>query len=131
MTRVQTCALPICYSRRTFIAPETGIFAFVDGARDENYYLNLFVCRRLDEKSGVDANVYANYFDSSVAGTIDVYNMGAYASYNRDFPNRLRGMASLGVDSMDTPGFDSSMSAFAQLVLHYQDRKSTRLNSRH
>src|SRR3546814_1679354 len=52
------------YSRRTFIAPETGIFAFVDGARDENYYLNLFVGRRLDEKSGVDANVYANYFDS-------------------------------------------------------------------
>src|SRR3546814_3430552 len=91
------------YSRRTFIAPETGIFAFVDGARDENYYLNLFVGRRLDEKSGVDANVYANYFDSSVAGTIDVYNMGAYASYNRDFTNRLRGI----------------------------DRKSTRLNSSH
>src|SRR3546814_19127197 len=72
------------------------IFALVDGARDENYYLNLFVGRRRDEKSGVDANVYANYFDSSVAGTIDVYNMGAYASYNRDFTNRLRGMASLG-----------------------------------
>src|SRR3546814_3424751 len=101
-------------SRRTFIAPETGIFAFADGARDENYYLNLFVGRRLDEKSGVDANVYANYFDSSVAGTIDVYNMAVYASYNRDFTNRLLCMPSLGVDSMDTQVFDSIMSPFTQ-----------------
>lgn len=107
------------YSRRKFIAPETGIFAGVNGTVDENYYLNLFAGRRLDEKSGIDGHIYANYFDSTVLGTIDVYNMGAYASYYRNFTSRLRGMAAVGIDSIDPEGLDSTISGLAQLGLRY------------
>lgn len=112
--------LALGYSRRKFIAPETGVFAGVNGTTDENYYGNLFVGRRLDEKSGIDGNLYANYFDSSLAGAIDVTNIGAYASYYRNFTNRLRGTAALGIDSIDAEGLDSSVSGLAQLGLRYQ-----------
>ena len=108
------------YSRRKFIAPDTGIFAGVNGKLDENYSANLFAARRLDEKSGVDVQLYANYFDSAVLGTIDVYNMGAYAGYYRNFTDRLRGTAALGIDSVDADGFESTVSALAQLGLRYQ-----------
>lgn len=107
------------YSRRKFIAPDTGIFAGVNGTLDENYYLNLFAARRLDEKSGIDVQLYANYFDSAALGTIDVYNMGATAGYYRNFTDRLRGTAALGIDSVDADGFESTISALAQLGLRY------------
>ncbi|MBK5264264.1 MAG: hypothetical protein JJE34_03360 [Alphaproteobacteria bacterium] len=108
------------YSRRKFIAPETGIFAGVNGGTDDNYYANLFAGRRLDDRSGIDANLYTNYFNSSLNDSIDVLNMGAYASYYRNFTNRLRGTATLGIDSIDPDGLDSSISGLAQLGLRYQ-----------
>jgi hypothetical protein len=112
--------LALGYSRRKFIAPSTGIFAGVNGTLDENYYLNLFVGRRLDENSGIDANLYANHFDSSVAGTIDVSNMGLYTSYYRNFSRRLRGTAALGIDSIDAEGLESNVAGLAQVGLRYQ-----------
>lgn len=112
--------LALGYSRRKFIAPSTGIFAGVNGTLDENYYVNLFAGRRLDEKSGIDVNLYGNYFDSSVTGTIDVANMGLYTSYYRNFTSRLRGTAALGIDSIDADGLESSVSGLAQLGLRYQ-----------
>jgi hypothetical protein len=82
--------------------------------------MNLFVGRRLDENSGIDANLYANHFDSSVAGTIDVSNMGLYTSYYRNFSRRLRGTAALGIDSIDAEGLESNVSGLAQVGLRYQ-----------
>lgn len=111
--------LALGYSRRKFIAPDGGIFAGVNGTTDENYYANLFIGRRMDEKSGIDLALYGNYFDSSVSGGVDVANYGAYASYYRNFTGRLRGMAALGVDAMDPSGLDSSVSGLAQLGLRY------------
>lgn len=111
--------LALGYSRRKFIAPNTGVFAGVSGTTDENYYTNLFLGRQLDEKSGIDLALYGNYFDSSVPGAVDVTNYGAYASYYRNFTGRLRGMAALGVDAMDADGLDGTVSGLAQLGLRY------------
>lgn len=108
------------YARRKFIAPSDSLFASVDGSTDENYYLNLFMGRKIDQRSGVDGTVYANYYNAGRAGNIDVLNAGAYASYYRNFSRGLTGTASLGVDGVDPDGIDSIISALGQVSLRYQ-----------
>ncbi|CAN5117331.1 hypothetical protein BH10PSE12_BH10PSE12_11090 [soil metagenome] len=108
------------YARRKFIAPQDGLFASVDGATDENYYLNLLMGRKIDQQSGVSGTLYANFYDAGLAGNVDVLNAGAYASYYRNFTRKLTGTASVGVDGVDPKGIDSIISALAQVGLRYQ-----------
>lgn len=108
------------YARRKFIAPNDSVFGVIDGSTDENYYLNLFMGRKIDQKSGVDATAYANYYNAGLAGGVDVFNAGAYASYYRNFTRRLTGTASLGVDGVDPDSIDSIISALGQISLRYQ-----------
>lgn len=113
------------YSRRTFIAPDSSIFASVDGSRDENYYANLFANRRLDASSGINGLIYLNYYDSGIdgnglSGFGDAWNIGANAGYFRTFGRRLTATASVGVDSTDQDGIDSIISALGQVGLRYQ-----------
>lgn len=108
------------YSQRKFIAPNSALFASVNGVTDENYYASLFVSRKLDEKSGIDANIYANYYDTELAGSLDVMNAGAYASYYRNFTRRLQATAAVGVDQINPKGLDETITGIAQLGLRYQ-----------
>jgi hypothetical protein len=108
------------YARRKFIAPAGGVFDEVNGATDENYYVNMMAGRKIDQRSGVNGTLYANYYDSGVDGVLDVLNAGAYASYYRDFTRRLTGTASVGVDGVDPKGIESIISALAQISLRYQ-----------
>ena len=113
------------YSRRTFIAPDSTIFASVDGSRDENYYANLFANRRLDASSGINGLLYMNYYDSGIDGNGllglgDTLNIGANAGYFRNFGRRLTATASVGVDSTEQDGLDTLISALGQVGLRYQ-----------
>ncbi|MGK2911946.1 MAG: hypothetical protein ACSLE1_19415 [Sphingobium sp.] len=110
------------YSRRTFIALDDSIFAGVDGSHDDNYYAQLFASHRLNPQSGVDATLYANYYDSgaSATGIGDVTNLGGNASYYHNFGRRLTANAALGVDAIDTQGIDSIISILGQIGLRYQ-----------
>lgn len=108
------------YSRRKFIAPTGDLFVNIDGAVDENYYLNMILGRRIDQRSGIDATVYANYYDGGRTGGVDVLNAGAYASYYRNLTRRLTGTASVGIDGVDPDGIDSIISALGQVSLRYQ-----------
>lgn len=108
------------YARRRFIAPQTGPLSGINGATDENYYMAVLLGRKIDERSGIDANIYANYYDGGFAGSVDVLNVGAYANYYRNFTRRLTGSASVGVDGVDPEGLQSLISALAQIGLRYQ-----------
>ncbi|MDX3908962.1 MAG: hypothetical protein QHC67_03995 [Sphingobium sp.] len=112
------------YSRRTFIAPDGSVFAGVDRSHDENYYAQLFASRQLDPRSGIDATLYANYYDSGIGGGSvgfgDVLNLGANAGYYHEFGRRLRGTAAVGVDAVDPQGVESIVSLLGQLGLRYQ-----------
>ncbi|MFZ2980239.1 MAG: hypothetical protein WA085_04340 [Sphingobium sp.] len=117
--------LGVGYSRRTFLAPDNATFASVNGSHDDNYYAQLFANRRLDAQSGIDGTLYANYYDSGingdgVGGIGDVTNVGANASYYRNFGRRLTATAALGVDAVDPQGIDSIISALGQIGLRYQ-----------
>ena len=103
------------YAQRKFIAPSNSVFT-INGSKDEIYYGTLMAGRRLDARSGIDASVYANYFD----GGVDVLNVGAYASYYRNVSRRLTATASVGVDGVDTSALESVITALGQVGLRYQ-----------
>lgn len=107
------------YSRRKFIANDA-IFAGVNGVSDENYFGVIALGYAFDDRSGIDANIYANQFNSGFAGVANVFNAGAYVSYHRQFMRRLQGTASVGVDHAKQSGVDSVLTGLAQIGVRYQ-----------
>lgn len=109
------------YTNRRLYAPRTAPGLTVFGVEDEGYYGQLFYSRQLDRASAFDANVYANHFESGLAG----YNgngttgAGANAAYSRSF-GRLGTIAALGLYSYDQQGYDSDLSLQALLGARYQ-----------
>ena len=90
----------------------------VIGVEDESYYAQLFWSRALSRVSQVDANVFANYYDSGLPLSSGVLNLGATGTYSRQF-GRLGTVASLGVYTFDQDGFDNQWSAQALLGARY------------
>ena len=111
--------LGVGYSQRKFFASQLGAIAAFDGITDENYYANFSIGRQLDERSSFDANVYANYLDSGIAGAPGVLGLGANAAYYRQIIPRLSGTVAAGLDSFKQDGFESELTASALLGLKY------------
>lgn len=107
------------YAQRKYLAP-TGTFFTVDGVKDESIMVQANAARQISAISGVDANVYANFFNSGIANAPDVTASGASLSYYHLFTPRLRGTASAGLFSYDQNGFDSLVSGQLVLGLRYQ-----------
>jgi hypothetical protein len=106
------------YSHRRFVGYDDGSVV-VSGTTDENYYANAYLSRQFDERSGVDASLYGNYYKPGRAGLDDVINWGGFVTYHRTFHRRLTGTASIGVDGVDPRGAESVIAALAQLGLRY------------
>lgn len=106
------------YSQRRFFLPPVGGFV-VDRVRDHTVYAQGFVGYTLDDRSGVQGSVYANWYDPGLTGAGDVFGVGATGTYYRTFADRLNGSASLGLYSTDVDGLDSSLVGAAQLGLRY------------
>lgn len=107
------------YSRRKFIANDA-LFAGVNGVTDENYFGTIALGYAFDDRSGIDASIYANQFDSGFAGVADVFNAGAYVSYHHQFRRRVQATASVGVDHAKQGGVDSVLTVLAQIGVRYQ-----------
>jgi len=107
------------YSRRKFLGSDP-VFASVNGVREENYFAAAQLGYAIDERSGINGNLYANKFDSGIAGVADVFNAGAYLNYYRLISRRLQGNASVGLDHVERSGVDSVLSGLAQIGVRYQ-----------
>jgi predicted porin len=107
------------YSRRKLIANDT-VFPGINGSTDEYIFASAVVSYAIDEVSGIDANVYANQFNSGFAGVADVFNAGAYLTYHRTFMRKLQATASVGIDEAQRSGVDSVLTGLAQLGIRYQ-----------
>ena len=106
------------YAQRRFYAPSS-LFFSTNGLKDQSYYLQAFIARQLDEASSIDGSVYANLFDSGIAGAPNVIGTGATAAYNRRFGDRLTGTAALGLYSSRIEGVASSLTGSALLGARY------------
>ncbi len=106
------------YTQRRFFAPPVAGFS-VDGVTDESFYAQANVARTLDERSGIEASAYANWYDSGLSGAPRVMGVGGTASYWRNFGPRLTGTASVGIYSSDVDGFASTVVGAGQVGARY------------
>jgi hypothetical protein len=108
------------YDRRKFIAAPGTILAAANGVIDKNYFLAGSLSARLDNRSSVGGNIYANWFDSGLSNIGDATALGANASYYRRLTDRLTASAAVGIDGIerDDPFIDQ-WGASALLGLRY------------
>jgi hypothetical protein len=88
------------YDRRKFIGAPGTILALSNGVIDENYWLSGYLSAKLDRRSGVRADLYANWFRSGSDLTGDETAFGATASYYRNLTEHLSAIAALGLNGV-------------------------------
>lgn len=107
------------YNNRRYARPNDPAFAGLGPSEDEDFSLYGSLGRQLSRTSELDVNLFASWYNSDLAGSSDVTNVGATVSYNRSFlDERLRLLAALGLYNSDD-GVDSSTTASALLGLRY------------
>jgi hypothetical protein len=108
------------YDRRRFIAAPGTVLGLADGVVDENYWLAAYLNARLDRRSTLSTNIYANWFQSDSSFADDVTAMGAVAAYNRHLTDHLSATAAVGLDGVnrDDP-FEDFWNASALLGVRY------------
>ena len=89
------------YDRRKFIAAPGTVLALANGVIDENTYVAGYLGTRLDERSSLSANLYANWFRSGLSAAGDATALGANASYFRRLTDRLSATAAVGIDGIE------------------------------
>ncbi len=115
------------YANRKLYAPNFAPGIVVTGIEDQSYYGQLFYQRSLTQASGVNADLFANYYDPGVAniapedvsGDDGVWSYGATGTYYHNF-GRLGTTASFGLYSFKVGDFDSEWSAQALIGARYQ-----------
>lgn len=106
------------WSQRKFLAPDSGLFASVDGLKDYYYFGQVYGQMKIDPYSSLTGSVYANYSDRGRGG-IDVANYGSYVTYGRLLRRRLTGRVSAGVDVVDGDSIQRIVALMGQIALRY------------
>lgn len=107
------------YANRRYYAPNTSAGFSLDGVIDQSYYAQMFASRAIGRNAGVSADVYANYYQSGLPGSGDVWGLGANGSVYRRF-GRLNANLSGGVYSYDGSQTDDNVSLQAMFAVGYQ-----------
>ena len=107
------------YDQRKFIAAQGTVLAPADGLTDETVWLAGYASTRLDARSNISLNAYANWFRSEfdLSGDSIAYNVSL--AYDREIARRLTGTAAFGIDGVVREDFPDFMSASGLLGLRY------------
>jgi hypothetical protein len=107
------------YDRRKFIAAAGTVLAPANGLVDETYWLGANVTYRLDQRSGLSGNIYANWFNSGVDPLGDLSSYGATANYWRNLTEKLSANAAISVDTISRDMLDDLTVASALVGMRY------------
>ncbi len=115
------------YTNRKLYSPNVSPGIIISGVEDQSYYGQLFYARTLSRVSGINADLFVNYYEPGVAniaadavsGDDDVWSYGGTGTYYHNF-GRLGTTASLGLYSFKVGDFDSEWSAQALIGARYQ-----------
>lgn len=108
------------YAQRKYETPIVPGATFnLDGTRDESWFAQGQIGYDIDDRSTVDAAVYASLYESGIANAPYVLSTGATGSYRRTFGNRLSGIAAIGLYSNRIEGQEGDLSASALLGMRY------------
>jgi hypothetical protein len=106
------------YTNRHYFLPEVP-GAELYRSNDESVYAQAFAQRALDSRSGVTADVYANYYTSGLQGSLDSWGGGVQGAYYRSF-GRAYGSFSAGLYTYDAEQSESAWIAQALLAFGYR-----------
>jgi hypothetical protein len=107
------------YTQRKYLTPAIAGLNSLNGIKDESYFMQGYAGYALSRRTNIEADVYANYSDSGIAGAPNVLGTGATGSINHSF-GRLSTVASVGLYSFDQEGFQKDLTASALLGMRYQ-----------
>ncbi|MET0269500.1 MAG: hypothetical protein ABW173_03625 [Sphingomonas sp.] len=107
------------YAQRRYLAPRVAGQFSLDGLRDESWFAQGNLGRRLTPDSGVDFAVYGDYYKSGVPGSGDVRSGGATTNYYRTLGDRLSANAAVGLYAFDADGFEADMAGTLLLGMRY------------
>ena len=107
------------YDRRKFIAAPGTILASANGVVDENYWMSGYVSARLDARSRLSTNVWADWFHSGFGPNNDGNAMGASAAYFRSLSENLTATAALGIDGINRSAEPDTWNASALVGVRY------------
>jgi hypothetical protein len=112
--------LGLGYAQRSYKAPNVPGAAFtVDGVKDETWYGQGNVGYRLDQKSTIDASVYASLYDSGILGAPNVISTGATGAYYRQLGRHLSATAAVGLYSQKIEDQEGNLNASALIGMRY------------
>jgi hypothetical protein len=106
------------YDRRKFIAATGTVLAAANGEVDENYWGAIYARTRLDNRSSLAANAYANWFDNGLTGD-RALGYSASLAYYRQIIAGLTGTAAVGLDGITQDSLPDVQAASALLGLRY------------
>ncbi|MFV0624574.1 hypothetical protein ACBY01_11265 [Sphingomonas sp. ac-8] len=106
------------YAHRHYFLPAIPNSVF-DRGDDESYYAQAFAQRSLDSRSGITADLYANYFSGGGEGGFDSWGGGVQGAYYRSF-GRAYGTLSGGLYTYDADAGESAWIAQALLAFGYR-----------
>lgn len=106
------------YTNRHLFAPDVAPGLTITGLEDQSYYAQLFLNRQLSRVSGIDTNVFVNYYDPGVVNSSDVWSYGATGTYYHNF-GRLGTTATLGIYNFKVGELPSNVSLQALLAARY------------
>jgi hypothetical protein len=107
------------YSQRTYRTPNAPGVVSLNGVKDESWFGEGNVGYAINSDSSVDASVYANLFESGIAGAPKVLSTGATGSYNRNFGRKLSATAAVGLYSYRIEDQPGEINASALLGMRY------------
>lgn len=107
------------YESRRFYAPGGEGFS-VDALTDRSLYGQAFANVQLTGRSGINADLFANWYDSGIAGAPTTFGGGATGTYYLNF-GHLGATASLGLYGFDQGNAGpNDVTASGLLGMHYQ-----------
>lgn len=108
------------YAQRKYETPIIAGATFnLNGVRDESWFGQGQIAYQIDEKSQVDAQIFASLYDSGILNAPNVLSTGATSSYRRTFGRRLSGLAAIGLYSNRVDGQEGDLNASALLGMRY------------
>ena len=108
------------YAQRKYETPIIAGATFnLNGVRDESWFGQGQVAYQIDEKSQVDAQIFASLYDSGILNAPNVLSTGVTSSYRRTFGRRLSGLAAIGLYSSKVEGQEGDLNASALLGMRY------------
>lgn len=107
------------YDRRKFVAAAGTVLAPANGVVDETVWLAGYATQRIDNRSTLSANAYANWYQSGFDVNADTVGYTASLSYNHNFVGGLSGTAAVGLDGITRQSLPDFATASALLGLRY------------